>query len=1098
MNNFTKNYRRFVGWGLYFMKISALPLFLLGWLASVSVALPLHSQELLNRRVSIKVEKTSLKEVLEQLKKQSDVRFSFNSKQIDVNTPVSLAAVNEPLGQALDKLLGPLAIGYTAYSRLVVLRPLESEETKGKHTKVEDPEPLRVVTGRVTDEKGEALPGVNVLVKGTQQGVITNVDGAFSIDTPDDKAVLVFSFVGYVSEEVTVGDRVAIDVSLKVDEKSLEEVVVVGYGSKTKKEVTGAIGTMQGDVISEQAVTGFDQAMAGRIAGVQIVQNSASPGGGSSIRVRGVGTPGVSEPLYVIDGVPVFDASVSNMINPNDIQSIDILKDAASSAIYGARGANGVVIITTKQGVKGPVKVDMNYYYGVQSFEKRFDMLDASEYKDFLNARKEPFTDGSQNVNWLNEITAPAPMQNFNMNIKGGSESTTYFLSTDFLDQKGIVKGTDFKRFTTRININSKINRRIKMGTNLTFGKSWRNTRAENSLWSLLGAALYYPPIVPIRESGGQYGDAAEYLLLTNSNNPLALVEVGSYKSNLASALGNFFTEIEPLKGLVYKINLGFNYKSNVSDNYFPGYIYGVKNRRDGVPSISKGLSNETIWLIENTLTYKFSVRENHHINLLVGATQQEANNESLSGQRLNSVSKDPTLVSLNSSPSVTHRADGGFGSWSLASFLGRIDYNYKGKYLLTATVRRDGSSKFAPGNQWGTFPSVSGAWIVSDESFFNAGWIANLKLRASWGKLGNQEIAAFQYLSTLGSVTYLLGDNTVGGVFPNNVANRMITWETSKQTNVGFDMDFFNNRLTLSVDYFDKQTDGILLSDPISSVYGYTDAGGNVINSTKNAGVIANKGLEFNLGYRSRNRGVKWSANANAATLKNEVMSLGGGAPLLNSMNNGQYSTKTDVGGQIGAFYGKVVEGVGEDGHFVFAKDADGQDIQTNIGNPIPRLTYGLNGRADYKNFDCSMAFQGVAGNDIYAASLFQTGNFSYSTNNVIKSIYDQAGKTAPSLEAANGADYAGSSWFVYNGAYLRLRSVQLGYTVPLAEMKKWGVDRIRFYITGQNLFTIDKYKVGLNPEVGAFNQNNVSAGVDQVTYPTARVLTAGINLSF
>ncbi|MGB3781067.1 MAG: TonB-dependent receptor [Tunicatimonas sp.] len=967
------------------------------------------------------------------------------------------------------------------------------------------------VTGRVIDSStGEGLPGVNVVEKGTSNGTITDVSGLYNL-VVGDGATLVFSSVGYLTQEVAVSNRAVVDLTLTEDVKALEEVVVVGYGTKTKRELTGAISSIGSEAISEQTVTGIDQAMAGRLAGVQIVQNSATPGGGTSVRIRGVGTPGVNEPLYVIDGVPVFPdnsrkvngggaGNVLNTINPGDVASIEVLKDAASAAIYGARAANGVVLITTKKGEEGRPQLGLDYYYGIQSFEKRFDVLDANEYQAFLTTRGEPFNPSSANTDWLDEITQTASIQNASLSLSGGGPSTNYYTSVGYFKQDGIVKGTDYERFTGRFNIRSQINEKLKIGTNLSVTRSMQSRRGGSQAFeSPLQVALYFPPTVPAKENAETYSDVLEYVpsFFGDRPNPLANVEVGYDRVANFKMLGNIYGEYELLKGLVYRLNLGIDYDNSINDQYFPGWVFGTQQRQSNQPNVSKYLANELIWLVENTLNYKASFNDVHHVGVLVGATQQESRFETLLGARRNAVSKNPMLTSLTSSPSALQSSSGAFDEWSLASFLGRFDYNYKGKYLFSASIRRDGSSRFAAGNQWGTFPSLSAGWIVSDESFFNINFISSLKIRGSWGQLGNQEIAPFQYLSTLENTTYVLNNQAVTGVVANSVPNPGITWETSEQRNIGLDAALLENKLTFSIDYFDKLTEGILLQNQISSVYGYTQSG-SVITPTINAGVVANRGLEFVVGYQNSDHKFRWSIDANASTLKNEVVSLGSNAPILTTNFNGQFVTITDVGTQVGAFQGKVVEGVDEDGHFIFEKEENGEDLQTIIGNPIPNLTYGLNVAANYKGFDFSMSFQGVSGNDIYSAFLFYAGNFSYSTYNPIRSIYYQAGVTAPAVDVATGGDYASSDWYVYSGSYLRLRSLQIGYTLPTLLLERLKLKKVRVYLSGQNLITFDSYDVGLNPEVGAFNQNNSGAGVDYGTYPVARVIATGLNISF
>jgi TonB-linked SusC/RagA family outer membrane protein len=973
----------------------------------------------------------------------------------------------------------------------------------------------KVISGRIVNGNGEGIPGVNIIVKGTMNGTISDESGAYSISIKDINSMLVFKFIGFLSQEIAVENQETINVKLIEDIKGLEQVVVIGYGTKSKKEITGAMSSIDSKEIAKLIVTGVDQAMTGKAAGVQIVQNSATPGGGSSIRIRGVGTPGVNEPLFVVDGVPIFpddnkrvagggSGNVLNSINPSDIESIDILKDAASAAIYGARAANGVILITTKQGQVGAPKVGIDYNYGVQQFEQRLDLMNAAEYKEFRTALRKKFVDSTYDTDWLSEITRLAKMNSVNFNVSGGNINSTYYSSFGYTNQEGIVKGTDYERFTGRLNTKSNINKHLRVGSNLSFAFSKQNRQPEQDIYSsVVGAALLQPPIVPVREPSGEYGSMGEYVKGGGFErvNPVAIIENGYNRVTNFKALGNLNLEYEPVKNLIYKLSAGLDYENTSTDNYKPEILVGINQKKVSDARIDKYLANEMIWLLENTLRYNFSIASSHNFSLLVGATQQASRFETLGGSSLGEVSKDPNLTSINSSPSTIKTVSGYFSEWAIASFLGRFDYNYDNRYLLSATVRRDGSSKFMKGKQWGTFPSISAGWNIDDEHFFHLAFVSDLKLRASWGKLGNQEVAPFQYLSTLANTEYVLNNMAVVGVYPNKVANENITWETSVQKDVGIDAAFFDNKITITVDLFEKVTEGILLQNVISSVYGYTNNLGESLNPISNSGVVSNKGAEFSLGFRNYDKEFKWGVNANVATLKNEVLSLGGGDPIYNTMNKGLYSTKTDVGTQVGAFYGQKVIGVNEDGYFDFETveiDGKQEKLQTNIGNPIPSLTFGLNINASYKGFDFYLSAYGVAGNDIYAATLYQIGNFSYSINNQLKAIVDQAGITAPKMNAAGGPDYAASDWFVYDGSFARLKSVQFGYTFSKQNLEKIGLGQLRIYISGQNLLTIDNYNVGLNPEVGAFNQNNVAAGIDEGTYPVAQSVSLGLMLNF
>lgn len=984
------------------------------------------------------------------------------------------------------------------------------------------------ISGTVVDNNGIPVPGANVIEKGTSNGTTTDFDGNYSIAPTTDNATIVVSFVGFETQEFTISEGQDIyDVQLAGSTSSLDEVVVVGYGTQRKREVTGAISSISADAISEQTVTGFDQALAGRVAGVQVSQNSGAPGGATSIRVRGIGTPGNSEPLYVIDGMPVFDAN-PNTINPNNIESIEILKDAASGAIYGSRAANGVVIITTKKG-KGKLKLNLDYSIGMQSLEKDLDILDGPTYQDYIReySGAEPNFTNPANTDFLDEIFQSAPVQNMNVNASGGNDASSYFLSLGYLDQNGIIRGSDFERLSLRINTSHDFNKRFRIGNNASISRSLSNKVPENSVFgSAIGLAIIQPPVIPARNPDGSIGQPGDVgTSFIRSGGPLFQTDERFFENEQFRFLGNVFAEYDILDDLTYRINLGGDFLFGGSDSFTPS-LEG-RGSPDILSSGQRFDSREWIWLVEHTLNYNKQFNEIHNLDVLAGFTQQKSTYSSHSSSVQGYITDD--LIALDAASEITN-VRGSLVDWSLMSLLGRVNYNLMDKYFLSGTIRRDGSSRFGPGNKWGVFPSVSAGWQVSDEEFFKFDFIDIFKLRGSWGQLGNQEIIPFQYLPLLvNNAGYGFGGNVNTGLFAPQPANESITWETSTQTDFGIDMALFNRKLTLSVDYFDKKTDGILLPGTLPLAFGYILNGASQF-PTVNAGVVRNTGLEFDLGLRGYKDNFSWTVNANLATLNNKVESLGTGGAIIRYEES--LSTRFDIGLPIGAFYGYQVDGVFQNqaeidalnpnaaggvfyqasgtvpGDFKF-KDLNGDGVvnaedQTLLGSPVPDFTYGLNGTMNYKNIDFSMSWQGVQGNEIFANILQQAGDFT-KPDNKFTQLYENAWRgdgtsnTVPRIaqDNANG-NYRNSDYYIKDGSFLRLRSLQIGYSLPNTLLETLKISRFRLYVGGQNLLTFDNYEFGLDPEVGATGGSNLENGVDRGRYPISRTITMGVNVGF
>ncbi|MFK5973195.1 MAG: TonB-dependent receptor [Flavobacteriaceae bacterium] len=1087
-----------------------------------------------NSKIKIDADKMlSVDEVFDLIMNQTDYKFIYQEGVFDKYPKVQVKKGTILANKLLKKSLssGHFNVIFTKNNTILIEQSAEEVKIILQQE----------VSGIITDQAGQPLPGANVIEKGTANGTQTDFDGNYTLGISGSDAILMISYIGFETVEIAVvSGRSTYNVSLILDTDALDEVVVVGYGTQRKREITGAISSISSDAIDKQTITGFDQAMAGRVAGVQVSQNSGAPGGSTSIRVRGIGTPGNSEPLYVIDGVPVFNSNsgrgggstpigILNTINPNDIESIEILKDAASGAIYGSRAANGVVIITTKKGKAGKLRLNLDYSIGIQSLEKELDILDGPTYQEYIReySGAAPNFTNPANTNYLDEIFRSAPIQNFNLNVSGGNETSKYSLSLGYLDQEGIIRGSGFERLSLRINTSHDIGKRFRIGNNTSISRSISNQIEENTVFgSAIGRAIINPPVIPARNpdgSIGQPGDVGTSFIRTGG--PLFITDERFFEAEQFRFLGNVFAEYDIFEDLTYRMNLGGDFLFAGSNSFTPSF------KGNGSPDIlSAGTrfdSREWIWLLEHTLNYQKQFNEIHNLNVLVGFTQQQSTYSSHSSSVQGYVTND--LIALDAASQISG-VRGSLVDWSLMSFIGRVNYNLKDRYFVSGSIRRDGSSRFGPDNKWGIFPSVSAGWQVSDEEFFKIDFIDQFKLRGSWGQLGNQEINPFQYLPLLvNNASYAFGGNVSTGLFAPQPANENVTWETSTQTNFGIDISLFNSKLTLSVDYFDKETDGILLPGTLPLAYGFILNGASQF-PTVNAGVVRNTGVEFDLGLKGFKEDFSWTVNANIATLNNNVESLGTGGAIIRDEES--LSTRFDIGLPIGAFYGYKVDGVFQNqaeidalnpdagngvyyqasatvpGDFKF-KDLNGDgvvdaDDQTLLGSPVPDFTYGLNANINYKNFDFSMSWQGVQGNEIFAKIFQQAGDFT-KPDNKFTQLYENAWRgegtsnTVPRIaqDNANG-NYRNSDYYIKDGSFLRLRSLQIGYTLPSDFLEKLKLSNFRLYVGGQNLLTFDNYDFGLDPEVGATFEQNLQNGVDYGRYPIPRTISMGVNIGF
>jgi TonB-linked SusC/RagA family outer membrane protein len=993
----------------------------------------------------------SLLDLLKILEKKYGVVFDYNRKTLKSKT-VTISR-NELQDTSLDhllmQLLSPLELKYEKYNEhsYIIYEKRETLKSNSSRSSAQ-PEGMDrdtsgaslqetgsaeteagtmayeeiVVSGKVTSsDNSQGLPGVSILVKGTTIGTASDGEGNYKIRVPDEKAVLVFSFIGYVAEEVAVNGRSVINMALVPDIKSLSEVVVVGYGTQKKTDVTGSVATLSAEKIKDLPVQSVDQAMVGQMAGVQVSQTSGAPGGGMQVRIRGTGSISAgNEPLYVIDGFPVQGSFNQNYnplttINPSDIESINVLKDASSTAIYGSRGSNGVVIITTKRGRAGKPKVDLDIYTGMQQIERYTKMMNAQEFAEASiesrnifytqiiggnindtneeRMKKTPnayaqiptlFSTSPYDTDWQKAYYRTAPMRNYQLTVSGGTDKLTYAIGGGYFKQEGIIPNSDLVRYSVRTNLEARVNEKIKVGINLapTFKTSKIvDLEGHPCCGGTVLAALTYLPQLPVRYDDGRYSTMTNmgegFLILEN---PLVNALEENRNQMDTRLLGTIYGDYSIFKDLTLRISVGADINNSREDRFRSSRI---GNPGQPAPTIPSGFSNANTyynWLNENTLTYTKTLGD-HSLNVLTGFTAQKAKFFNTNVTAINF--PNDLVTTLNGG-----QINGGFTSaeeWALLSGLGRINYSFREKYLLTATIRADGSSRFGSNNRWGYFPSVALGWRLSEEEFLkNIQQINELKIRGSYGQNGNNFIGNYDAIGRLGSSNYILGagaGSLISGVVPISIANSDLTWEKANQTDIGLDVSLYNNRIAFSAEYYNRITSGLLLNVQVPSISGFT-------NALKNIGRVRNHGYEFSLNTINIDRKFTWSTNFNISFNRNVVQALGPKGDPIRSSTDVADTHITQIGQPLGSFFGYKVDGVFRDqsavdagpkfdapvvtrpGDFRFQDINDDGKItpadRTVIGNPFPDFTYGFTNTFSFKGFDLNILLQGSYGNEV------------------------------------------------------------------------------------------------------------------------------------
>lgn len=1005
------------------------------------------------------------------------------------------------------------------------------------------------ISGKVTNESGEALAGVTVQPKGIKGATVTAADGRFSITLQGNETILIFSYVGYAKQEVGIKNKSIVDVIMVPEKNELSQVVVIGYGTVKKSDLTGSVVSVKAEDLKAVPATSFDQALQGRAAGVQVTQLSGKPGAETSIRIRGTTSINAgNEPLYVIDGMLISsdggDQSTGatlgprigplSAINPNDIESIEILKDASATAIYGSRGANGVVIITTKRGRAGKGSVTVDSYYGQQEIANKIEVLDAHQFGDFvneakLNANQTPVYVNPKNLpttDWQDAVLRTAPMANYQLTFSGGDDKTKYAVTGSYFNQEGIIKNSDFKRYSFRSNLDREVSKRLTVGTSVTYARVTSNgvlTNAGTIVPGVVTDAMLFNPILPVYDStivGGYTYENDRGKLL---GNPVA--EVDKYNSYTVSSrfLGNVYARYKLMDGLEFKTSFGADAFSNKENSYAPYYL---KRAQASKGEASLGTVQGLTWLNENTLNYSKQFKNEHSINAVAGFTVQQFQNESLFVYAFD-FPDDRTGYHDISAALNPQKPFNGESKWSLVSFFGRVNYTIKDKYLFTVTGRSDGSSKFAEGNKYGFFPSGAFAWRVSKENFMkDAHAISDLKFRASYGIVGNQAIPPYQSLSLVGPYGEGVFNSSQGsevytGREPLSYVNKDLKWESTKQLDIGIDLSLFNNRIIFTGDYYNKKTFDLLLSTPIPTTSGFT-------TTLLNVGNIVNKGFDLDLKTVNTTGALKWNTSLNVSINKNEMTNL---------------NTSTDIflpggillrqGLPIGTFYGYQFDGIFQSDEEAAKspvligqeptspnpasvakagdrkyKDINGDAVinandRTILGSAQPKFTWGFNNTFSFKNIDLSIFFQGSEGNKMANLNNLDLLNFTGQNNVLAEAALNRWTPENPGNEypraLSNGSLDVGvfSSNIVEDASYIRLKNVTLGYRMPINILKKAGIQSLRIYAGATNLWTLTDY-TGYDPEANTYGQSTTLIGIDYGGYPQTKTYTIGINVGF
>lgn len=1099
-------------------------------------------------KIDLTLKDVTLEEALHIISDKTEFTFAYNGKTIEKNKIVNAEVSNNSLASLLRNLSREAGISfYRVNSQIYV-----SSKKIFEAPVAEEPELVLAidVNGKVSDENGEGLPGVNVLVKGTTLGTVTDVDGMYRLQVENQSSVLVFSSIGYVSQEVVVGNQNTININLDPDVTALEEIVVVGYGTQKREDLTGAIASVSGEDLKKVFLTTPDQAMQGRVAGVQVSTTSHAPGGGLSVQIRGTSSLSASsQPLYVVDGFPISNdySNVAgekgsttpnqlNSIDPATIESIEILKDASATAIYGSRATNGVVIITTKRGRRGPAQIDFSSSVSVQNVTKKFDLLNATEWGNLVNEANDlngtPHTFSDEQIaalgegtDWQDIMYRTAITQRHMLSVSGGNENLRYMVSGNYTDQQGVIIETGLKRYSSTINLDANVNKKLTLGSSMTFShtqnqRSLEGTKSYSNEPSIVSAIFNARPNVPAYdEEGNMVKNGRGFPGGNSEDTPLWMATNYKRDAKTIRMIGNVFANYEIIEGLNFKVRVGLDYNEFSNNTYYPIGSSIAGSTGGQAARTTQQLVN---FLNENTLEYKHNFGQKHQFTALVGYTSQNEKNETATASAYGFPSDFYGYRNLgiasNPQPSTSYES-----KWVLLSYLGRLNYIFNDKYLFTATARYDGSSKFGENNKYGFFPSAAFAWRLGEEEFIkNMGLFSQLKLRLGYGSTGNERIGLYKSISTIAAYNNFSNGYGFNGqqtpvAWPDNIANPNLSWEKAEDYNIGLDMGFFDSRLNLTLDLYRKKTTDLLLNTPLPEESGFASV-------LQNVGSMENKGFEITLNTVNTTGAFGWTTDFNFSMNRNKVLDLGGADFYFtgwsgggNNGHNGTNLVRIAPGHPVGAFWGSIYEGIyrsqeeiDQAGHqpnnrpgserFLDLNE-DGvwtEEDDTYIGDPNPDFIFGFNNDFSWKQFTLNVFMYGQVGQEV---ANFAVGNRLTGGTNLLRS--DREARWTPenpngTTPAANqGRTSVLSTRNVVDGSFLRIKNISLSYNLPVSSMNINWLRSLQISVAADNPFLFTDYE-GYDPEVNTFGTSNEVKGVDRFAYPALRGFRFGLNVGF
>ena len=1069
-----------------------------------SYAVETYSQK---TRLSINFSDAQLINVLDKIEDESEFFFLYNEKLFDTRRIVNISADNQLIDVILDSLFTGTDVKYSIFDRKIILAP--------DYLKKENNLPVlpqqQTVSGKVTDSQtGEAMTGVAVVIKGTTIGTETDSNGNYSIAVSDMNATLGFSFIGYVNQEIPINGRTTINVSMTSQVQQMGEVVVIGYGTARKKDLTGSLSSVKSDVINVFPNTTVDQALQGRVAGVHVIQNTGKPGSPMQIRIRGTNSiRGDNSPIWIIDGFPGDET----MLNPSDIESIEVLKDASATAIYGSRGANGVILVTTKSGQAGPTRVDYQGSYSFQSIRKKMDMMDAQEYMIFNNIQRvndfgaEYFTqdqidNAGVGTDWQDIMFRTAPILDQSLTVSGGNAKTKFSVSGSYYDQLGIIISDDgYRRISLRANINHDISKIFSVTYSAILSRIDQNTENVNGgPWGGVPMITETPPTLKPYNADGSYTviKTAYPFSYDGSYNPVNIAKENTAKTYSNKVAANLAFTITPIEGLSVKISGNVTNSDNRSDGYQTTLYYGSSG------NASLSTSQNLMLNSDNIVTYKKTINNNHDFTITGGLTYEQDLYTNLGASASGFLSDNYQTYNIGAA-SVINAPYSSYSKWTLLSYLGRINYSYKGKYLATASFRADGSSRYSKGNKWGYFPSGALAWRMSDEDFMkDISWISNLKLRVGYGRTGSTAINPYATLSILSTGKTVFNNDQFTYFAPSSIFPGDLKWETTAQTDIGVDLGLLKDRITVTADYYIKNTSDLLNSVQLPRSTGYT-------STIMNIGKIQNRGFEILVDANVINSTIRWNLGANLSINRNNVKKLYQGQDITGSQYGAiiaqDYLNLVREGEPLGIFFGYQEDGYTDNGIIKYKDNNGDGSISTAdkaiIGNPNPDFIYSLNSTLSYKNFDLSFYIQGTQGNDIFSVSLLKE-NYYYGIgiNMVREVLYDHWTPETPNAKypkiSIASTSLRMSDRFIYDGSYVRLKNIQLAYNIPAEKLNMQWLKNGQIYVSAQNLITITSYPFW-DPEVNSGGGgSSINQGIDYFTYPTSKSFTFGLKLGF